>query len=131
MENQCSVCNSGYFIPDDDDIKQKCSKCSDENCKTCSGTISNNKCSECETSFYLENNKCKKDCEQGSGEKCVTCDKANHQCQSCNEGYFLPDDDKEKIKCYKCSVENCQICKGNKESNICILVSSFLVLFTL
>ena len=33
----------------------------------------------------------------------------------------MPIDDQDKIKCKKCSVENCQICEGTINSNICKL----------
>ena len=36
--------------------------------------------------------------------------------KECQPGYYLPDDDKE---CKKCTISNCEICKGNKINNIC------------
>ena len=36
--------------------------------------------------------------------------------KECQSGYFYPDDDKE---CQKCSISNCDICKGNKANNTC------------
>lgn len=37
----------------------------------------------------------------------------------CEPGYFIPDDDFTKKNCEKCSISNCEICKGNKSNNIC------------
>ena len=37
--------------------------------------------------------------------------------KDCPTGYYLPDD--SKLKCEKCSVDNCDKCSGTKESNIC------------
>ena len=36
---------------------------------------------------------------------------------TCNDGLFLPEDD--KTKCIKCSIENCNECIGTKLNNIC------------
>ena len=38
---------------------------------------------------------------------------------NCEEGYYVPTDDKKKKKCRKCSVENCVQCKGTKKANYC------------
>ena len=64
------------------------------------------------------------ECFTGPGEKCLTCDYSKGICNSCNDGYYLPTDDEEKTKCKKCSVENCQICEGTINSNICKLCYS-------
>ena len=45
-KNQCIECNSGYFIPEDDDSKKKCTKCSTENCDKCKGTKISNTAAE-------------------------------------------------------------------------------------
>ena len=37
----------------------------------------------------------------------------------CPPGYFNPTDDSTGEICQNCSVENCQICSGNKLNNIC------------
>ena len=33
----------------------------------------------------------------------------------------MPDDDLTRKNCVKCSVSNCEICKGNINNNICVL----------
>jgi hypothetical protein len=35
----------------------------------------------------------------------------------CESGYFIPID--SKLKCQKCTLENCDACSGTKDSNIC------------
>ena len=42
----------------------------------------------------------------------------------CDNGLFLPEDD--KTKCIKCSIENCNECIGTKLNNICIKCKSGL-----
>ena len=55
---QCASCNEGYYLPSDDTNKEKCQKCSVENCKICSGTIAFNTCETCLDNFNLVNGKC-------------------------------------------------------------------------
>ena len=44
----------------------------------------------------------------------------------CPKGYFIPDDSKDKTKCMKCSVENCDECHGNILTNICTSCKKYL-----
>ena len=44
---ECLSCNEGYFLPEDSNDKTKCTKCQLKGCKTCSGNIIYNQCSEC------------------------------------------------------------------------------------
>ena len=93
---KCIKCNNpGYFVPDDG---TSCIKCSLEGCKKCKGNINNDECLECSTSTTIIRN--------------------NNivRCKSCNEGYFVPDDD---ISCKKCSLEGCIKCQGSNKNNIC------------
>ena len=39
--------------------------------------------------------------------------------KECQSGYFYPDDELENQECQKCSISNCDICKGNKTNNTC------------
>ena len=39
---------------------------------------------------------------------------------NCEEGYYIPTDDKKKKKCRKCLDENCAQCKGSKKVDYCI-----------
>lgn len=87
---ECATCNNGYFIPTDETIKTKCQKCSIKNCKSCSGTKTNDVCHACEdySNPITENNKIKKcSIEEGEGSKCLTVDNEKNECKSCNVGY--------------------------------------------
>ena len=124
-KNQCSSCNEGYYLPNDDLYKLKCKKCSDivKNCNKCNGELNSVTCED----FILDNNnnnnnqnnKCIFKCETGPNEKCLTCDRNKDICNSCNIGYYLPTDSETKLECKKCSLENCQTCEGTTTSNIC------------
>ena len=58
---QCISCNNGYYLPTDDTIKEKCQKCSVENCKSCSGTRANNICNTCIDNYFInDGGKCEK-----------------------------------------------------------------------
>ena len=120
--NQCSTCNSGYYLPSDEENKSKCKKCSDINdkCQECIGTKDKVTCLSCKSGYiplYNEKNEiidCNMPCETGAGEYCKTCNTQLNQCSSCNNGYYLPNDDLYKLKCKKCSniVTNCNECHG-------------------
>ena len=125
-KNRCISCNKGYYLPTDDFYKLKCKKCTDvvTNCNECHGTLNTITCDE----FIDENinitvppTKCGWNCETGLNEKCLTCNEENNQCSTCNNGYYLPTDDKVKLECKKCSnlVENCIECYGSTYSITC------------
>ena len=89
LDNICSSCNEGYYLPSDDDEKTKCKKCSLENCQFCEGTLASNYCLQCLPSFTptFENSRiiqCKILCKVG----CKTCTGEN-LCSSCEVGYKL------------------------------------------
>lgn len=72
--------------------------------------------------FNNSNNVNKTICTIGSEEKCKTCNNnEDHldQCETCNPGYYLPIDDEFKQECRRCDIENCKICNGTIDSNIC------------
>ena len=47
--NQCSVCNNGYYLPQNDNYnKTQCEKCLINGCMTCSGNLNEHTCSKCE-----------------------------------------------------------------------------------
>ena len=121
MNNQCSECNEGYYLPIDKSQNLKCESCSKlENCLSCNGTSNSPTCNKCETGFKLISNKCKKkSCIIGSNEKCMSCKNGTEECLSCNEGYFLPDDSSDKTKCTKCQLDGCKTCSGNITNNQC------------
>ena len=126
--NKCDSCNSGYYLPSDDEEK-KCKKCSDINdkCQECYGTKNSIKCLSCKNGFipfYDENNEileCNPPCLAGVGNLCKTCDYDKNQCIDCNEGYYLPTDDLYKLKCKKCTdiLTNCNKCHGKLNTVTC------------
>ena len=84
-------CEPGYFIPEN---KNVCKKCSLSNCNECHGTEDLNFCTSCISPyipFYLNNSiyVCESPCQEGKGEKCLTCDKLKNQCLNCNKGYIF------------------------------------------
>ena len=121
MNNQCSECNEGYYLPIDKSQNLKCESCSKlENCISCNGTLNFPICNKCKTGFKLISNKCeKKSCIIGSNEKCMSCKNGTEECLSCNEGYFLPDDSTDKTKCTKCLLDGCKTCSGNIMNSQC------------
>lgn len=125
-EKICSKCKSGYFSPTDGSNEEKlnCIKCLLDNCEECQGTKNNNICSLCKTNFYAKNENdiikyCNKKCQTGINEQCAYCDEQKNECINCNSGYYVPDDDENKLECRPCSLENCKSCHGTKDSNIC------------
>ena len=123
IDDICSSCNSGYFLPTDDEIKRECKKCSIDHCEICEGTKSNDICTKCLSGFppIYEDDiiiKCAS-CITGENEKFLECDTINDKCIRCNVGHYLPTDDEIRKECKKCSLDNCEICEGTKSSNIC------------
>ena len=114
--NQCEKCNPGYFLANDSD-KTICYMCQ-AGCKNCFGNILNNICYECHYGYILFEGKCIKNCEIGEYEFCSSCNSEpgkNDRCQTCNEGYYLPDYSTDKYFnkiCQKCP-SNCKKCSGN------------------
>ena len=92
---KCTKCQNGYYLPTS--YSDKCSKCSIEGCKTCTGESEfTNSCLECKDNENppRENNKivtCYDNCERGTGEKCKSCSSTSGKCGSCNDGYVLSD----------------------------------------
>ena len=59
------------------------------------------------------------DCLIGENEKCKTCNTiSKKQCGTCNEGYFLPKDN--KTICQKCDLDGCLECFGKKDNKLCL-----------
>ena len=102
-KNECLECNSGFYLPSDDEDKLECKSCSLEHCQICHGTKDSNVCDICENNYepVLENNIIKlcdfiipkiENCEIGEGEKCLTCNEMEiNKCASCNPSYNLVD----------------------------------------
>ena len=91
-KNECTYCNTGYFMPEDDERKVECQKCTVDYCNECSGTKNSNKCKACIGSYspkYEGDEIVKCVCEVGEKEKCMKCDIDKNECIACNEGYRL------------------------------------------
>ena len=57
--------------------------------------------------------KLEEECYIGDNEKCKSCRINSVMCNDCNEGYYLPDDDRfSKTECIKCE-EGCAKCTGD------------------
>ena len=89
------ICDSGYYIPDNDITLEDCQKCSVKGCIKCHGTYESNICTDCgQLKSVYDNNhnkiiECSNSCETGEEEKCLTCYEDKLGCKSCNIGYKL------------------------------------------
>ena len=89
------ICDSGYYIPDNDITLEDCQKCSIKGCIKCHGTYESNICTDCgQLKSVYDNNhnkiiECSNSCETGEEEKCLTCYEDKLGCKSCNIGYKL------------------------------------------
>jgi len=86
-----------------------------EHCKECIGSKENLSCAVCELGYDLKENKCiLPNCIIGENEKCHNCNfQKENECLSCNIGYYLPINNKNKSICTKCKIEGCEICNSN------------------
>ena len=109
VKDRCASCNSGYYLNTADGT---CYSCEVENCDKCS------------LEYEVLNNTCIKPCDIGENEKCKKCDysklELTENCLICNEGYYIPDDSKNKTICYPCEF-GCVDCYGNTMQPICRL----------
>ena len=132
--NQCKTCNYGYYLPSDDSEKSNCKKCTDlsSNCNECIGTLTSVDCKSCTNNYFLSSGICYKKCDIGENEYCKSCNPENQaQCQTCNEGYYLPSDDPDKTKCKTCNSvkSNCIECSGTKNSINCTKCDNNFILY--
>lgn len=114
VENSCSTCYPYYFL---NTTSKKCVPCGINNCIRCN---EKKECLECDIDYELENNKCIKSCQIGSGSKCKACNTNNghrEECLACNNGYFLPKDTNKK-ECIKCP-KYCTNCYGETNNVTC------------
>lgn len=86
-----------------------------ENCERCIGSKEALSCSVCKKGYDLVENKCiLPNCILGENEKSKSCNTLKeNECLSCNEGYYLPTNNKNKTICYKCRIEGCETCDKN------------------
>ena len=79
-------------MPEDDERKVECQKCTADKCYECSGSKNSNKCKSCISSYkpiYEGNEIIKCACEVGEKEKCKICEPIKNECIVCNEGHKL------------------------------------------
>jgi hypothetical protein len=107
---QPKICAKGYYLPDDDLTYEDCQQCSIKGCIKCNGTYENNECTDCGNLKSIYKNG-----------KIIECKEPI----TCNEGYYLPDDDLTYEDCKKCSVKGCRKCSGTYENNECIFCSFY------
>ena len=121
----CLTCNKGYYLPLNQIENKICLPCNKiENCLSCFGDKYHIVCSSCDPLFYLKNNECikRESCIIGQNEKCKSCKEEVdliHQCQTCNEGYYLSENT-NKTKCLKCDIENCLECSEKNNNLRCL-----------
>ena len=82
----CKDCNEGYYFPYKK-RRTECIKC-EENCLECIGLVIFSICKKCQNGYKLVNGKCQK--EENLEEE----EPLNPEIE-CNEGYYLPKDEKE------------------------------------
>ena len=106
QNNICLTCNSGFYMPIDDELKIECKSCTINNCKACHGTKID-VCDICETNYQpeIERGKIKicklNNCEIREEEKCLTFSEIENKCTSCNPSYILVDGKCEPLFTFK------------------------------
>ena len=91
FQEECLLCNPGYFLPSDITPKLTCQKCHMKNCEVCSGSSIYSICSKCERYTITEKEEQITKCSQQSGEGplCKSVNKDRSECTNCNIGYIL------------------------------------------
>ena len=118
-------CYEGFFNPSDHELM--CYQCAVAHCKECKGEVNNNICKSCFEGFIPKYNdkkeiiNCLSNEVNSCGNECLICNSEENICTKCKSGYYVPDNSENKSICEKCSLENCQSCHGNKNSDICDL----------
>ena len=128
IPGNCLTCNKGFYLPFNEINNKECLSCNEiKNCSTCFGDKYHIVCSSCDSSFYLENNKCikkqkKEKCFIGENEKCKDCKEEEDfidQCKTCNDGYYLSENTNKK-ECISCNkIQNCMECNEDNNNLIC------------
>ena len=69
-------------------------------------------CNVCEFGYELKDSKyILANCIMGENEKCHKCNfQTINECLSCNKGYYLPINNKNKTICTKCKIDGCETC---------------------
>ena len=142
IPENCLICNDGYYLPFNEYENKICLPCNIiEHCTSCFGDKKFITCSSCEEEYSLENNICVRqknseedtniksniiDYEQnlciiGENEKCKSCNEQpdlRNQCKECNEGYYLPKENRSN--CESCEkIHNCMQCILDNDTLFC------------
>ena len=127
LRDECETCNMGYFLPEDAKNKTLCVGCNIDNCLKCAGTRNIKLCAQCYEGFKLRNGICIEElCSLGENEKCASCRTEigrKKECLTCNEGYFINENEgsiKEKYTCKKCDLDECLQCSEIKNKKVCL-----------
>ncbi|KAL4510600.1 hypothetical protein ABPG72_004754 [Tetrahymena utriculariae] len=123
-QKECILtCPQGYFKNKINEDRYSCVKCP-ENCLNC---VSLDECSECDDSYFLQNQFQKTLC-QKCPDQCNSCTNQSY-CTSCKEGYFLDDNQCVKVcsgskygkdnQCFDCNLLHCSKCFSNEVCEIC------------
>ena len=99
----CVLCSRGFFMD------KETGKCTKIPISHCNSMESKDKCSYCESHYFLADNECKLCAEEIAN--CSYCNKKEGKvtCLSCEIGYHRTDDN----KCENC-IENCNHCRNGK-----------------
>ena len=131
IKKNCATCNDGYYLPHDSNNKENCLSCSIiDHCNFCVEKINNIICLSCESGFNLNNNICKKNetitpiCKIGDNELCKSCNADKdfrNECATCNNGFYLASNAKNKTFCENCNkIKECIECSGTLLNPICL-----------
>ena len=130
QKDQCDSCNEGYFLPENEENKNKCEKCDLDGCLQCFGTKKKHLCLNCKEGYKIINGFCEEEtCSIGENEKCASCRTEigrKKECLTCNVGYYLEKDNEDDnngnpiTKCEKCDLDGCLQCSGSKANKKCL-----------
>ena len=118
-------CDSGFFVPEDENSNKNCKKCTVENCEKCLGNQTLDFCINCKSGYkpiYENENGIIKYCyfDSEENDNCLIYNDIIKQCEICNTDYFLSFYSETKKQCTICSIENCIKCFGSTLSHLCI-----------
>ena len=113
----CTQCEEGFYVSN----YGFCNYCGSDRIKKCHQENIYITIDECYPDYILFNNSCIDKCNSSNYfSKCIECnddpDKL-HECKTCKEGYYLPDN-LYNIYCEYCP-ENCKSCEGPDYDPIC------------
>jgi len=112
--NLCTAC-AGEVLMDMSNPKHACNLgCASvlPNCKWCSGTTTNYRCTLCNGGYYIDTNGRCAEC--STIPNCVFCN-GDGKCTTCNSGYYV----NSVGGCSLCNIENCAYCSTDGKCITC------------